>query len=305
MKKDPNFDKEAYAAERKEEMESITKKLEKGIQDVFESQNFKDYLNFCARLPRYSVNNQILIMLQKPDASMCQSFTGWKELGRTVKKGEKGIRILAPAPFKKTVQRTKKDADGKTVLDANGNPVMENKEITISAFKPVSTFDVSQTEGDDLPELGVHELTASVDGYNRMLDAVLHSSSVPVSFEEISNGAKGFYHLEDDRIVVQKGMSEAQTLKTLLHEMSHQMLHSKSACAEKLSKSQKETEAESVAYVVCQHFGIETADYSFGYVATWSKDKTVSELKSSLDKIRKTAADIIDRIEKELNAVAA
>lgn len=300
------FDPKAAAEARKAEMEEITSKLEKGVKDIFDGANYQQYLNFCAKLPRYSVNNQILIMMQKPDATMCQSFTNWKEVNRHVRKGEKGIRILAPAPYKMQKEQEKVDASGKTVLDKDGEPVKETVEVTINAFKPVSTFDVSQTEGEPIPTPGVDELTGSVEGYETLLAAIKDVVPVPISFEQIDSGAKGFYHLEENRIVVQEGMSEAQTVKTLLHEASHQALHSKEAmdsAGEKKSKNQKETEAESVAYVVCQHYGIDTSDYSFPYVATWSADKEVPELKASLDTIRRTASEFIVKIDEKVQTL--
>ena len=299
------FDPKAAAEARKAEMEEITTKLEKGVKDIFSSDNYKEYLNFCAKLPRYSVNNQILIMLQKPDATMCQSFTGWKDMNRFVRKGEKGIRILAPAPYKMQKEQDKTDASGKAVLDKDGEPVKETVEITVNAFKPVSTFDISQTEGEPVPTIGVSELTASVEGYETLLAAIKEVVPVPISFEQIDSGAKGYFHLEENRIVVQEGMSEAQTVKTLLHEASHQALHSREAMeqsGDKKSKNQKECEAESVAYVVCQHYGIDTSDYSFAYVATWSADKEVPELKASLDTIRRTAADLIVKIDEKVQS---
>ena len=300
------FDPKAAAEARKAEMEEITSKLEKGVKDIFDGANYQQYLNFCAKLPRYSVNNQILIMMQKPDATMCQSFTNWKEVNRHVRKGEKGIRILAPAPYKMQKEQEKVDASGKTVIDKDGEPVKETVEVTINAFKPVSTFDVSQTEGEPIPTPGVDELTGSVEGYETLLAAIKDVVPVPISFEQIDSGAKGFYHLEENRIVVQEGMSEAQTVKTLLHEASHQALHSKEAmdsAGEKKSKNQKETEAESVAYVVCQHYGIDTSDYSFPYVATWSADKEVPELKASLDTIRRTASELIVKIDEKVQTL--
>lgn len=300
------FDPKAAAEARKAEMEEITSKLEKGVKDIFDGANYQQYLNFCAKLPRYSVNNQILIMMQKPDATMCQSFTNWKEVNRHVRKGEKGIRILAPAPYKMQKEQEKVDASGKTILDKDGEPVKETVEVTINAFKPVSTFDVSQTEGEPIPSPGVDELTGSVEGYETLLAAIKEVVPVPISFEQIDSGAKGFYHLEENRIVVQEGMSEAQTVKTLLHEASHQALHSKEvmdSAGEKKSKNQKETEAESVAYVVCQHYGIDTSDYSFPYVATWSADKEVPELKASLDTIRRTASELIVKIDEKVQTL--
>lgn len=299
------FDPKAAAEARKAEMDEITTKLEKGVKDIFTSDGYKDYLNFCAKLPRYSVNNQILIMLQKPDATMCQSFTGWKDMNRFVRKGEKGIRILAPSPYKMQKEQDKTDPSGKPIMDKDGEPVKETVEITVNAFKPVSTFDVSQTEGDPIPTLGTTELTGSVEGYNALFDAIKEVVPVPITFEDIPSGAKGYFHLEENRIAIQEGMSEAQTVKTAIHEAAHQALHSKDAMdasGDKKSKNQKETEAESVAYVVCQHYGIDTSDYSFAYVATWSADKEVPELKASLDTIRKTASDMIVKIDEKLQA---
>ena len=300
------FDPKAAAEARKAEMEEITGKLESGVKEVFNGDNYKNYLDFCARLPRYSVNNQILIMMQKPDATMCQSFTNWKEVNRFVRKGEKGIRILAPAPYKMQKEQENTDASGKTILDKDGEPVKETVEVTINAFKPVSTFDISQTDGEPVPTPGVDELTGSVEGYETLLAAIKEVVPVPISFEQIDSGAKGFYHLEENRIVVQEGMSEAQTVKTLLHEASHQALHSREAMdatSEKKSKNQKETEAESVAYVVCQHYGIDTSEYSFPYVATWSADKEVPELKASLDTIRRTASELIVKIDEKVQTL--
>ncbi len=302
--KDKNaFDPKAAAEARKAEMEEIGKKLEQGVKAVFTTEKYKDYLNFCAKLPRYSVNNQLLIMLQRPDATLCQSFTGWKDVNRFVKKGEKGIRILAPAPYKLEKEQEKKDATGNVIRDKDGEPVREKVEVTVNAFKPVSTFDVSQTEGEPLPQLGVSELAGSVDGYGKLMDAIKEAVPVPIAFEQIDSGAKGYFHLEENRIVVQEGMSEAQTVKTLLHEASHQALHSREAMdknADRKSRAQKEVEAESVAYVVCQHYGIDTSDYSFAYVATWSEGKEVPELKASLDTIRRAASELITKIDDHL-----
>jgi len=301
-----DFDPKAAAEARKEEMDAMMTKLEKGIKDIFDGDNFKEYLNFCAKLPRYSINNQILIMLQRPDATMCQSFSGWKEMNRFVKKGEKGIRIMAPSPFKKEVEQDRLDANGNPVIGVNGEPVKETVEITVNAFKPVSTFDISQTEGDPIPNIGVNELIGSVDGYEQLLGVIKEVVPVPITFEDIASGAKGYYNIEENRIAVQKDMSEAQTIKTIIHEAAHQALHSKEAMskdAEQKSRNQKETEAESIAYVVCQHYGIDTSDYSFGYVATWSADKEVPELKASLDTIRRAAAGLIVKIDEKLRDI--
>ena len=220
------FDPKAAAEARKAEMDEITTKLEKGVKDIFTSDGYKDYLNFCAKLPRYSVNNQILIMLQKPDATMCQSFTGWKDMNRFVRKGEKGIRILAPSPYKMQKEQDKTDPSGKPILDKDGEPVKETVEITVNAFKPVSTFDVSQTEGDPIPTLGTTELTESVEGYNALFHAIKEVVPVPITFEDIPSGAKGYFHLEENPIAIQEDMSLAETLKTAIHGPAHQTLHS-------------------------------------------------------------------------------
>lgn len=297
---DNNFDKEAYAEARKQEMDEISAKLEKGVQDVFNGEGYKNYLRFCAKMPRYSINNQILIMMQNPDATMCQSYTGWKEIGRTVKKGERGIRILAPAPYKKEVEKQKVDESGKAIFNAKGEPVTEMVEVKKMGFKATSTFDISQTEGEPIPRLGVDELLGKVDGYEMLMEAIKHAVEIPVTFEDIQSGAKGYYSVEENRIAIKEGMSETQTVKTALHEASHAALHSRtmmSGDVDKKSLNQKETEAESVAFVVCQHYGIDTSDYSFGYVATWASDKEVPELKASLETIRRTASDLIVKID--------
>ena len=297
------FDPKAAAEARKQEMDQITEKLEAGVKEIFSGDNYKNYLDFCAKLPRYSVNNQILIMMQKPDATMCQSFSGWKEMNRFVRKGEKGIRVLAPAPYKMEREQDKLDASGKPVLDKDGEPVKEVVEVKVMAFKPVSTFDISQTEGDPVPTLGVNELIGGVEGYDTLIEAIKSAVGVPVSFEQIESGAKGYFSLEENRIAIQEGMSEVQTIKTLLHESGHAALHSREAMDksdDKKSRNQKECEAESIAYVVCQHYGIDTSEYSFGYVAGWSGNQEVPELKASLDTIRRAASDLIIKIDEKV-----
>lgn len=292
---------------RADELHQITDKLEKGVKDVFQSDKYKQFLNVMAKFPRYSVNNTMLIMMQRPDAQLCQSFTGWKQMGRYVKKGEKGISILAPAPYKIEREQTKLDEKGRPVFDADGEPVKEKVEVTIRAFKVVKTFDLSQTDGKELPTIGPSELMGNIEGYPKLLQALQEISPVPVSFELIDGDAKGFYHLEDKKIVVQDGMSEVQTIKTLLHEMAHQKLHDKDNVpeAKDISRNGKEVEAESVAYVVCQHYGINTSDYSFSYVAGWTEGKETPELKASLDKIRQTASEFIYQIDQKMEVLMA
>lgn len=292
---------------RADELHQITDKLEKGVKDVFQSDKYKQFLNVMAKFPRYSVNNIMLIMMQRPDAQLCQSFTGWKQMGRYVKKGEKGISILAPAPYKIEREQTKLDEKGRPVFDADGEPVKEKVEVTIRAFKVVKTFDLSQTDGKELPTIGPSELVGNIEGYPKLLQALQEISPVPVSFELIDGDAKGFYHLEEKKIVVQDGMSEVQTIKTLLHEMAHQKLHDKDNVpeAKDISRNGKEVEAESVAYVVCQHYGINTSDYSFSYVAGWTEGKETPELKASLDKIRQTASEFIYQIDQKMEVLMA
>ena len=287
---------------RANELQQITDKLEKGVSEIFESEKYKQFLNTMAKFPRYSVNNSILIMMQKPDAQLCQSFTGWKQMGRFVKKGEKGISILAPAPYKIEKEQYKLDENGNQIYDKDGEPVTEKTEVTVRAFKVVKTFDLSQTDGQELPKLGVDELTGSVDSYPKLMDALTEICPVPISFEQIDSGAKGYYSQVDKKIVIQKDMSQVQTIKTLIHEMSHQKLHDKDlvADAKDISRNGKEVEAESVSFVVCSHYNIDVSDYSFSYIVGYSKGKETPELKDSLNKIRQTAADFITQIDEKL-----
>ncbi len=288
-----------------EQLKEITDKLEQGVADVFSSDKYKQFLDMVAKFPRYSVNNNILIMMQKPDAQMCQSFTGWKEMGRFVKKGEKGIKILAPAPYTIQREQTKLDDRGNPMMDKDGEPIMESVEVKINAFKVVSTFDVSQTDGKELPSIGVDELTGGVEGYGTFLEALKEVCPVPITFENIEGGAKGFYSQTEKRIAIQEGMSEAQTVKTAIHEMAHQKLHAIENSGAKQSRNSKEVEAESVAYTVCQHYGIDTSDYSFSYVAGWSEGKETPELKASLDTIRKAASEMISAIDEKMEVLVA
>lgn len=279
----------------------ITEKLERGVYELFESGKYKAYLSSMSKFHNYSLNNTILISMQKPDATLVAGYQAWKKNhGRQVKRGEKGIKIIAPAPYKVKAERDVIDPNTqKAVLDADGKPKKETVEIERPSFRVATVFDVSQTEGKEIPTLGVEELTGSVDGYGKFLTALEQTSPVPVSFEDITGGAKGYFHTAENRIAIQEGMSEIQTVKTLIHEMAHATLHA-GKDREKFDTRTKEVQAESVAYTVCQHYGIETSDYSFGYIAGWSNGKETAELKASLETIRSTSSDLISQIEGHL-----
>ena len=288
-----------------EKMKEITDRLEQGISELFESDRYKEYLSVMSKFHNYSFNNTVLIAMQKPDASLIAGFNAWKnEFQRNVKKGEKGIRIIAPSPFKVKKQMEKIDPQTqRPLIGRDGKPVTEEKEITVPAFKVVSVFDVSQTEGRELPNLAVDSLTGDVDKYRDFFAALEKTSPVPVGFEEMESGTHGFYHLEDKRIALREGESELQTLKTLIHETAHAKLHDidlnapKEEQADRPDRRTREVEAESIAYTVCQHYGLDTSDYSFGYVAGWSSGKELTELKGSLETIRSTAAEIINSVD--------
>ena len=290
-----------------EKMKEITDRLEQGITELFDSEHFKDYLQVMSKFHNYSFNNTLLIAMQKPDASLIAGFNAWKNnFGRNVMKGQKGIKIIAPSPFKVKQEMQKTDPQtGKAIIGKDGKPVTEEKEVTIPAYRVVTVFDVSQTEGRELPQLGVSELTGDVDRYKEFFAALEKTSPVPVGFEKIEGGAHGYYHLEDKRIAIDEGMSELQTLKTAIHEIAHAKLHDIDLNAPKdeqprVDRRTREVEAESVAYTVCQHYGLDTSDYSFGYVAGWSSGRELAELKGSLETIRSTAAEIINSIDKEI-----
>lgn len=291
----------------KQKVQEITEKLEQGIKELFESEKYKNYLNTMSKFHNYSFNNTLLIAMQKPDATLVAGFQAWKKnFERHVKKGEKGIRILAPAPYKVKEEQEKLDPEtNEIMLDKEGKPIMEEVEVTIPAFRAVSVFDVSQTDGRELPELTVNELSADVEGYQDFMKALEMVSPVPIGYEDISGEAKGYYHTEEQRVAIQQGMSESQTVKTAIHEVAHAKLHSielnkDTDLLEQKDRNTKEVEAESVVYTVCQHFGIDTSEYSFGYIAGWSSGKEMTELKSSLDTIRRTASEMISGIEVHL-----
>ena len=288
-----------------DKLKEITDRLEQGITELFESERYKEYLRVMSKFHNYSFNNTLLIAMQKPDASLVAGFSSWKNnFGRNVMKGEKGIKIIAPSPFtvKQEVEKTDPQT-GKPVIGKDGKPVTEEKEIKVPAYKVVSVFDVSQTEGRELPDIAVDELTGDVDRFKDFFAALEQASPVPVGFEKIEGGAHGYYHLEEKRIAIDEGMSDLQTLKTAIHEIAHAKLHDIDLNAPKeeqkprVDRRTREVEAESVAYTVCQHYGLDTSDYSFGYVAGWSSGKELAELRGSLETIRSTAAEMINAID--------
>ena len=294
-----------------EKLKEITDRLEQGITELFDSERYKEYLRVMSKFHNYSFNNTLLIAMQKPDASLVAGFQSWKNnFKRNVVKGEKGIKILAPSPFKIKQEMEKIDpATQKPVIGADGKPVKEEKEITIPAFKVVSVFDVSQTEGKELPDIAVDMLTGDVERFKDVFAALEKTSPVPIGFEKIEGNSHGYYHLEEKRIAIDKGMSELQTIKTAIHEIAHAKLHDidpnapKEERADRPDRRTREVQAESVAYAVCQHYGLDTSDYSFGYVAGWSSGRELDELKSSLETIRSTAAEIINSIDEHLQEI--
>ena len=351
-----------------QQVREITDKLEQGIKELFESERFKEYLRTMSKFYHYSFSNTLLIAMQKPEATYVAGYTSWqRNFDRQVMKGEKGIKILAPAPYKAKEEREKIDpSTQKPVLDADGKPVTETVEVMRPAFKVVSVFDISQTDGKELPDIIVDELSGSVENYAAFFEALKQESPAPIVFEDIPGGAKGYFSPVENRIAIQEGMSEIQTIKTAIHEIAHAKLHSidrpepepswkivmisdggtkrdflsgfasetdaneaaeregwrfvdenrfewrleveeDTSAVQEMRKDRhtKEVEAESVAYTVCQRYGIETSDYSFGYIAGWSSDKETKELKGSLETIRKTAAEMIDSIDAKLKVLLA
>ena len=286
-------------------MKEITDRLETGIQELFESERYKAYLTSMAKFHSYSFNNTLLIAMQ--GGQLVAGYNKWRDdFHRNVKRGEKGIKILAPAPYKVKKEVPKLDEQGQPVMDKDGNPVTEKKEIQVPAFKIVSVFDVSQTEGEPLPSIGVDELAGNVEQYEDFFKALEQTSPVPMAFEDIPGGSHGYYHLTEKRIAIQENMSELQTLKTAIHEIAHAKLHAidpdtpVTEQADRPDSRTREVQAESVAYAVCQHYGLDTSDYSFGYVAGWSSGKDLKELRASLETIRATAHELITTIDGHL-----
>ena len=290
------------AVDRKQQMKEITERLEQGVKDIFTSEMYTTYLRTMAKFHNYSFNNTLLIAMQRPDATLVAGFNAWKnKFNRYVKKGEKGIQIIAPTPIKEVEEREKIDKDtGLAVLNENGEPEMERVEYVVPRFRLTTVFDISQTDGKPIPSLEVNELTASVKDYALLTAAIEQVSPVPMRFDEIEGDAKGYYSDADKEICIQVGMGESQTIKTMIHEGAHAMLHNSDLMkqrGEEIDRLTKETEAESIAFTVCSALGIDTSDYSFPYVASWASGKEMKELKDSMDTIRLTAADFLEKLE--------
>ena len=296
-------------AERQEQVKALTEKLENGVKAIFESEDYARYLEAMSKFHHYSFGNCMLIFFQCPEAQAVAGYTTWKKLGRSVKKGEKGIQILAPCPQKILVEQNKLDEQGHAILGPDGQPEKESAIVKRQRFKIVYVFDLSQTEGKELPSFGVDELTGDVEGFDSIFHAVEALCPVPIHYRE-PQASKGCYNHLEQCIYVNEGMSQVQTLKTLIHETAHAKLHALpvkgAAIMGTPTKDQntREVEAESIAYVVCQHFGIDTSDYSFAYVTGWSRDKELPELKASLECISKTAGEMITAIEAACPALA-
>ena len=284
-----------------ERLAELTDKLENGVKEVYASGQYAEYLAAMSKFHRYSFGNALLILFQCPAASHVAGYNTWKKtFGRQVKKGERGIQILAPCPYQKAVSREKKDpTTGQTLYGADGKPLRETEFVSATRFKIAWVFDISQTEGRELPSIGVSELTGDVPDFPAIYDRLAAISPLPVEQDTVPGAAKGYTSFLEQRIVIKPGMSQVQTIKTLIHEISHAKLHDpeQTAKGEEKARREKEVEAESVAFVVCKHFGIDTSDYSFAYVAGWSRGKELAELKASLDIIHSTAGEIINAIQ--------
>ena len=288
------------AYETDERVAELTEKLETGIMDLYASDSYAQYISAMAKFHNYSFSNALLILFQRPDASFVAGYNTWKQLGRQVKRGEQGIMILAPCGFSAVLEYEKIDPKtGQTVIGPDGQPETVKKPIAPNRFKIAHVFDMSQTEGKELPQIGVSELTGEVDDYSGIYDRLAALSPLPVEQKDFPGDAKGYTSFAENCVVVRSGMSQVQTIKTLVHEIAHAKLHKPADIldtAEPKLRRQKEVEAESIAYVVCQYYGIDTTDYSLGYVAGWSKGTELSELKASLETIHRTAGEIIDAI---------
>jgi len=293
---------------QKDKLKEITDRLEKGVREVFESERYKTYLKVLSRFHEYSYNNCILIALQNPEATQVAGFTVWRDqFGRNVKKGEKGIKIIAPTVYKAARSQERKDPNsGKPVLGADGKPETDEVEYTVQSFHISTVFDVSQTEGRPLPQLGVDELTGDVDRFKDIFAAIERISPVPISFEDIPGESKGFYHQEEKRIVIREGMSELQTIKTALHELAHSRLHDRdrnAAAGTPLPPREvREQQAEAIAFTCCESLNLDTSDYSFAYVASWG-EKDLGALKASLNLIRSESHAIITELDSQMKEI--
>lgn len=292
--------------QKSNQLQEIMDKLESGVKDFFQSKKYMEYLKIMSKFHNYSLNNTLLICMQKPGATLVAGYNAWQNVfERQVVKGEKGIKILAPVSYKKEIMKDKIDpASGLPMRDSEGRVIKEKAEVKYIKFKVVNVFDISQTEGKEIPEM-VTTLRGNVEQFQDFLFALEEVSPVPVGFEKITGKAHGYFHIVENRIAINQGESQMQTIKTLIHEIAHARLHSldgKASNAEQIQQSRrsKEVEAESVAYVVCQHFGIDTSEYSFGYIAGWSSGKNIEELKESLELIRDTSSKFISEIEEKL-----
>ena len=271
-------------------LDEIMKALESGVRDFMETDAYKTYLRAVSRFHDYSMNNVMLIAMQRPGSTLVAGYSTWKKhFNRNVKRGEKGLKIIAPMPVS-----VEKEEDR---VDQYGNTYKEKVTVTVPRFHAVTVFDVSQTEGDPLPDISPSELKDDVKDYGTFLKAVERSSDVPISYINIEGGAKGYFHSANNAIFIEKGMGEAQTLKTLIHEMAHSILHNRDNGGILIDSKTKEVQAESVAFSVCSHFGIDTSDYTFPYVTAWAGDKDLKALRNSMDTIKDTASLLIHRIE--------
>ena len=303
--------KRQWAENRQKNLDFATETLQKGVEAIFQSEQYQEYLKVMSRFPTYSVNNTILIAMQRPDASLVCSYGNWKKFGRNVKKGAHGIKIFAPMPYTKTVEREQRDPDTHEILrDAQGKPLMEETEVKRVSFKVVNVFDLADTEGKELPSLGVNTLTGDVVEYDRFLEALSRTAQIPITLAPIDSDANGYYDRTNNAIVVKEGMSQVQTIKTLIHEIAHSRLHSERAeqamdKSERPDRNTREVQAESIAFVVCSRYGIDTSEYSFPYVGSWSAGKDTPELKASLAVIQETASWMIDEIDQNWKQIVA
>ena len=290
------------------DMDSILQSLEEGVSEIFTSERYTEYLQTMAKFHNYSFNNTMLIALQRPDATLVTGYRNWQSMGRQVMKGEKGITIIAPTPIKKKQMQEVLDKEGRPVLNENGDSIMKEVEVKIPRFKAITVFDIAQTVGDPIDLMVPEELKEAVNDYDLFMKAITAVSPVPIRFDKISGNAKGYYHNEDKEIVIRKGMSESQTIKTAIHESGHARLHDRDemkAKGEKKDRLTAEVEAESVAYCVCSAFGIDTSEYSFPYIANWSSGRDMKELKTSMDTIRHTAGKMIDELSIKMRELLA